>query len=161
MSIDANAANQRKKAKQQIVVVLLLFGLLIAILTQPEKSKPDAKNVSDVQITNIKASTAKKKAIEKGDRLRDLAEVVEMPSVAFDDILASDLFAVREQVVEEPEEQEEEPQFQPVRVQAIYGSDEAGGKAALVNNKMVHAGSTLPDGRKVLRVTDTGIELEK
>ena len=34
-------------------------------------------------------------------------------------------------------------------------------KAALVDDKLVRAGDILPDGRKVLSVTDSGVELQQ
>ena len=72
-------------------------------------------------------------------------------------IIVEDLFAVREADRVDPES--EEPEFQPLRVQAIYGSD--ANKAAMVDDKLVRAGDILPDGRKVLSVTDSGVELQQ
>ena len=155
MPSKTDPAANAKKTKQHVIVVLLLIGLLIAIVTQPHDS-PAKSNTTELQITNVKTTSAKKKP-EKKQLAQDYAKVTKLPEAELNTIIVEDLFAVREADRVDPES--EEPEFQPLRVQAIYGSD--ANKAALVDDKLVRAGDILPDGRKVLSVTDSGVELQQ
>jgi hypothetical protein len=163
---DSAAAESKKDTgnkKKQIVVALLLVGLIVAILTQPEKNDTATGQivgaafasaagtpVKTVASPQVPASQAD--ATESVDaRIQRLGQVRELSRIELDDITKLEFFAP------EPLRVQEKFVNDTQRVQAVYGT--SSGHAALLGDSILRRGQPLPHGGKVLQVTPEGIQV--
>ena len=157
----SDAASLRKK---QILVVVLLVGLMVALLTQPEKEEEPRGSVSELQTTTVPvvrpvslAGPTTPSEDTESDAESDagvkLAEIQPLTRFELDEIVHLELLAP------ELNPLANSPALEVPEVQAIYGSSDT--RAALVGKEIVRRGQPLPGVGKVLSVSDEGIEVSR
>ena len=162
MKVNDDSTDERKASsssdeaarlkKKQILVVLLLVGLMIAILTQPE---PDAGDAIETFATASSAQgppvVEPQEAESIESRMDRLSKVQEFERIELSEFPVFELFAPEPFSLQQPLGNASH------RVQAIYGT--AKQRAALVDQSIVRRGQPLPDGAKVLQITQDGIQV--
>lgn len=156
-----NAAAQSIPAaadkKKQILVVVLSVGLLVAILTQPDKQVAVAEPILEANwaspIEPLRQDTSRQARLPESAKLRaqSLAQVCELSRIPRDAIAKLDLLAP------EPALARQTLVNRTQRVQAIYGTSTD--RAALIGDSIVRGGQPFPDGGKVMDVTTDGIQV--
>ncbi|NND97057.1 MAG: hypothetical protein HKN47_07000 [Pirellulaceae bacterium] len=154
-----NATN--KATKQRIIVAVLLFGLLIAICTQPETQSPTATDTaasSDLAITNVAKQAAN--TSQNQSLMESLATVQVFSRLSLDSASNRELFPARPSDLVAPVEA---TQQSAVKIDAVYGSASQTGstaekrRVALIGDTVFRSGNFLPDGRFITDVTSGGI----
>ena len=153
-SVD-QAARDAKKKKQQWIVVLLLIGLLFAILTQPKKDRDDLQVQTEAPALAITSAAI--------DSVSTQSESLDNPSwvktkslsrLSIQDVASEDLFPSKQQAALHQKAKPIE-----IKVMAIYGHAD-GTLSALVGDQIVRAGHVFPDGRRIVRISRQGIEVQ-
>jgi hypothetical protein len=150
-----NAAATHKK--KQILVVVLLVGLLIAMVTQPEPSTEfddESALPTTSVVTAIAPSTLPHAKLAKTKHSEWLCQTHELSRLELDQIMATRLFVVEPATIQERLVNQITPS-EPVM--AIYGSPD--NQAALVGQTIVRSGQVLPAGGTVVNVNVDGIEI--
>ena len=147
-----------KTKKQLIIVGLLVLGLVLALVTQPEK----VEVVADIQPT-VTLTALKPEAIQSAIQSAIVSEpqssvlqVQSLASVELDAWVDQNPFAVSHA---ESMNKSFSDTNGLLRIQAIYG--QGSNAVALIGSHLVHVGESLPDGRRVLSITADGIELSR
>ncbi len=139
---------------------MLLLGLLVALLTQPDEQPSDGEPVLEanwVSSNEPSRASAQTETVAPAASPQMLAlafaEIRELSRIELDEITQTELLAP------EPH-RPRPPRLNPTqRVQAIYGT--SAGHAALIGESIVRGGHPLPDGGKVMHVTTDGVEIAR
>lgn len=148
--------------KKQMLVGVLVVGLVVALLTQPEAEDTESvpgvvgaslqSNPSPTTRPAAAAAPSEPSKAAGGTLAPDLSQVRELPRFDIDAIVGLELLA--------PEPNPLAKSIAPAvgEVQAVYGTSK-GGRTALVGESIVRGGQPLPGGVTVLHVSDEGIEV--
>lgn len=155
---DTHPVPKGSDKNKRILVVLLVFGLIIAIATQPEPSdhgQPNNLSTREVR----KASASSDSVITNGlptksspeETIRqNFQETRALSKIDIDTLSGLELF------VPAPDLRVSAP---TTKVQAIYQTES--GHAALLGESVVRDGQSLPTGGKVVRITIDGVEVSR
>lgn len=160
MKAESNSADETKKVdpnlkKKQVLIVVLLVGLLVALLTQPEESVVEEGNTDHTEQVAQSVASKKTSDAQGADkkRLEWLMQSRQLSRIEIAKILDQSMFA--NEVIEPKHAQQIVSKTR--RVQAIYGS--ADEHAALLGKTILRSGEPLPDGGRVLLVNDDGVHV--
>jgi hypothetical protein len=143
--------------KKQVLVVVLLVGLLVAIVTQPENASTEEAAVAETELVTSAVSVEEDsldEAVVAEKRLDWLTQSNSLSRFEIEAIVDRSLFA--DEWVE-PVAPLNQVVSKTRRVQAIYGS--ANDHAALLGTTILRSGEALPDGGRVLLVTGDGMHV--
>lgn len=155
---DSDKSDLRKK---QLLVVVLVVGLIVALLTQPDESDLAETDVTEISnqsqaVTSRPLTSCEKRLLDAPLSVNEydpavLCEVRALSRIDLSDMLQLELLAPE---VGQPREVRGAPVS---RVQAVYGTSK--GRAALVGEFIVRGGHILPGGGIVLGVTEEGVRV--
>lgn len=149
---DSSQTSGDKDAKKKIVAAVLLAVLLGVVIFQPE---PETEEVASAQsqpeLAIIAQPTAE--ATASNDVPQAFLATRQLSRVNVEQVADTALFHADKL----PSRQA--AQRGPLRVQAVYGSGQS--QSAIVSGSIIRQGQPLPDGRKVIDVSDEGIEISR
>ena len=143
-----------KTKKQLIVVGLLVVGLILAVVTQPEKADLVAEAQPTVTLTELKQETSQPDVVSEPKA--SVLHVQSLASIELGAWVDQNPFAASHA---ETMNKSFSDTNGLLRIQAVYG--QGNNAAALIGTNLVHVGESLPDGRRVLSITADGIELSR
>jgi hypothetical protein len=147
--------NTASKAKKQLVVVgLLVLGLILALVTQPKKDDEVVPVQPIVTLTQLKPEAMQVTAIAEPHP--SVLQVQSLASIELETWIDQNPFASSHA---ETINKSFSDANGLLRIQAVYGQgDDA---VALIGTQLVRVGESLPDGRRVTRISADGIELSR
>jgi len=159
-------SNNAVSDKQKVIVAVLLLGLIIAILTQPDSDRGEfaTERESSVEsklaiVEQGKAEQEKAGVVEPESPPIDFADRRELPRQSIDAIENLVLFFPEPRPSPKASEVVRPETRQTPRVQAVYGT--RAGHAALIDGAIVRAGHPLSNELRVSDVSDEGVELTR
>ncbi|MGB7345698.1 MAG: hypothetical protein WBD20_15895 [Pirellulaceae bacterium] len=159
MQRETNKPLGSKTAKQLVVVVVLFFGLIVALAAQPEKSISDlpggSEAMPELAITPIALKTRNQSYQLAVDSSQ--FQVAELKRLPLDVASRIDLFS-EIKIVNQSSTKLDLLQGE-VLVKAIYGDHDQIHHSALIGDKIVRKGQGLADGRTIAEVTPEGVKI--
>lgn len=143
-----------KTKKQLVIVGLLIVGLVLAVVTQPEKAEVVAAVQPTVTLTELKQVASQTNVVSEPKA--SVLHVQSLASVELEAWIDQNPFAASHA---ETMNKSFSDTNGSLRIQAVYG--QGNNAAALIGPNLVHVGESLPDGRRVLSITADGIELSR
>ena len=160
----SDSTKEASLKKKQIIVALLLVGLIVAVLSQPNKDSDGSQQIVENSFTNtavastnavvapqvpsspVDAAESADTRIQRFAHVRELSRI-ELSDIANLELLAPEPLRAQEEFVSEKNQQ----------VRAVYGTTSR--HAALLGDSILRRGQTLPQGGKILEVTTDGIQV--
>ncbi len=143
-----------KTTKQWVVVGLLVCGLILALVTQPEKAVVVAEIQPTATLTELKPQAMQDAVVSEPKA--SVLQIQSLASIELEDWVDQNPFAASQA---ETINRSFSDTNGLLRIQAVYGK--GSNAVALIGSNLVHIGESLPDGRRVLNITADGIELSR
>ena len=140
--------------KKQTLIVILLVGLLVAVLTQPDDFAVEENTAGQAELVDPPISAdeeLQEEAVVTKRRLVWLTQShslsrIELESIADRSLFADEWIEPQEQIVSKTR-----------RVHAVYGSGDD--HAALLGTTILRSGEALPEGGRILFVNSDGVHV--
>lgn len=163
MAIDRHASmkptNRSSEKRKQLLVGVLAIALLMVLRAQYQSTEDEASDsvlppAVAVGVPVVADATVDASSMQSMPMLKRDFGIQELPRRTLDEILQeAPLLAVPVPPV--PKQVHAEPER--IVVQAVYGSGQK--SAAIVGERIIHAGEVLPDGRRLVGAGPNGVRM--